>query len=184
MGTKKDIFGKVLYCSMGKEDKPKDLPKGEDGLSFDYKRFLEITKTGNYSFDAYVELLSREMQIYDGVDPYEKDALKSITDKADSFLKRHAGISYDDFLRQSNPEIFTENDFGKLPEGKNLRRRLFEHRARLYLSSLEDFEQRGHDVSKLLPEIQQSTIPYLKKEKDEPTFREIMKVLQRDKRDT
>jgi hypothetical protein len=179
MGTEKDIFGKALHYSMGKEDKPKyDLSKREDTPSLDYGDFISKAKTGKPSFDAYVESLSGEMQTYDGADPYKKDALKGITDKADAFLKRHAGISYEDFLRQSKPETFTENDYGKLPERKNLRRRLFEHRARLYLSSLEDFEQRGYDLHELLPEIQQSTIPYLKKERDEPTFREIMKVLQ------
>lgn len=179
MGTEKDIFGKALHYSMGKEDKPKyDLPKRDDSLSLDYKNFLDKTKTGKPSFDAYVESLSREMQAYDESNPYLKDSLRGITDKADSFLRRHADMSYEDFLRQSKPETFTENDYGNLPERKNLRRRLFEHRARLYLSSLEDFEQRGYDVSEVLPEIQESTIPYLKKERDEPTFREIMKVLQ------
>lgn len=178
MGTEKDIFGKALPYDMGK-DKPKyDLLERDDSPSLNYENFLKRTKTGNPSFDAYVESLSREMQKYDEADPYKNDALKDITDRADSFLKRHAGISYEDFLRQSKPETFTENDYGSLPERKNLRRRLFEHRARLYLASLEDFEQRGYDVSELLPEIQKSIIPYLKKERDEPTFREIMKVLQ------
>jgi|TARA_B100000315_G_C14474957_1_gene540168 hypothetical protein len=179
MGTEKDIFGKASHYGMGKEDKPKyDLPKGDDSPSLDYKNFLDEAKTGKPSFDAYVESLSREMQAYDGADPYKKNSLNEITDKADAFLRRHTGINYEDFLRQSKPETFTENDYGNLPERKNLRRRLFEHRARLYLSSLEDFEQRGYNVGEVLPEIQESTIPYLKKERDEPTFREIMKVLQ------
>ena len=163
---------------MEKEDKPEyELPKKNDDSSLDYRNFLIKAKTGKPSFDTYVELLSREMQTYDEADPYKKDALRSITNKADAFLRRHGGISYEDFLRQSNPETITESDYGNRPERKNLRRILFEHRARLYLSSLEEFEQRGYDVSELLPEIQQSTIPYLKKEGHEPTFKEIMKVL-------
>src|SRR3989344_8020996 len=179
MRTEKDIFNRESHSGMGNGDKPEyDLPKRDYTPSLDYRDFLNKAKTGKPSFDAYVESLSREMQTYDEADPYKKDALKEITNKADAFLKRHAGISYENFLRQSKPETFTENDYGSLPERKNLRRRLFEHRARLYLSALDDFESRGYDVLELLPEIQQSTIPYLKKERDEPTFREIMKVLQ------
>jgi len=179
METEKDIFGKVLYCGVETKDKFKeyDLPKRDGSLSFDYMVFLTKAKTGEFPFDAYVEFLAREMQTYDKADPYKKDALKEMNDKADAFLRRHAGISYEYFLRQSKPETFTENDYGNLPERKNLRRRLFEHRARLYLSSLEDCEQNGFDILKLLPQIQESTIPYIKKERDEPTFREIMKVL-------
>ena len=46
MGTEKDIFGKALHYSMGKEDKPKnDLPKRDDSPSLDYKDFLDKTKT-------------------------------------------------------------------------------------------------------------------------------------------
>ena len=45
MGTEKDIFGKGLHYSMGKEDKPKyDLPKGDDFPSLNYKNFLDETK--------------------------------------------------------------------------------------------------------------------------------------------
>lgn len=176
----KDIFMKDFEKRMEKKERLARGNSDKNGSSLpDYKEFLEKTKTGKPSFDIYVELLSREMQAYDGTDPYKKDALKDLDNKADSFLRRHAGISYKDFLRQSRPETFTENDYGSLPERKNLKRRLFEHRTRLYLSSLEVFEKSGFDVSELLPEIQKSRIPFLKKEKDEPTFREIMKVLQR-----
>ena len=180
MRTEKNIFGKALHHSMGKQDKPGyDPPERENTLSLDYKDFLERTKTGKPSFDAYIESLAQEMQAYDSTDPYKKDALRSITDKADSFLRRHADISYEDFLRQANPDEFTENDYGNLPQRKNLRRRLFEHRARLYLSALDDCEKRGYRLNELLSGIEEATIPYLKKEKDEPTFKEILRVLGR-----
>ena len=65
------------------------------------------------------------MQTYDGVDPYVSDPLKPFTDKADDFLRSHAGTSYKSFLRRARPEEFTENDFGKLPDKKKLRKRLF-----------------------------------------------------------
>jgi hypothetical protein len=119
------------------------------------------------------------MQVYDSIDPYQKNPLKLITNKADSFLRRHANMSYKDFLEKSNPEEFVDNDYGSLPRGKNLKRRLFEHRTMFYLSALEDSEKKGHNLKKLLSEIRESTIPFIKKEKDEPTFREILKVLNR-----
>jgi competence CoiA-like predicted nuclease len=150
MGTEKYIFGKAFDYDMGKEDKPKyDLSKSDDSPSLDYENFLDKTKTGKPSFDAYVESLSGEMQIYDGADPYKKDALKGITDKADAFLKRHAGISYEDFLRQSKPETFTENDYENLPE----RTRYFERDVSTGLAALADIEDEGYDVGEVLREL-------------------------------
>jgi hypothetical protein len=174
MKTEKNISSKESNYNMGKKD---DLPKRDDSPSLDYADFLNKTKTGKFPFDIYVELLAQEMQAYDSIDPYKKDALKSITDKADSFLIRHAEISYEDFLKQSNSDEFNTNDYGNLPKRKNLRKRLFEHRSRLYLSSLDDYEKKGYNIVDLLPEVENATIPYLKKERDEPTFQEILKVL-------
>jgi len=152
MGTEKDIFGKALHYSIGEKDEPKyDLPKREDTPSLDYKNFLDKTKTGKPSFDAYVESLSREMQTYDGVDPYKKDALKGITDKADAFLRRHASISYGDFLRHSKPETFTENDYGNLQPQE--RRRCFEREFAIRFAALEDIEKEGYEIDEVLREL-------------------------------
>ncbi len=177
MRTEKDIFSRTSYYIMGKQDESYDKPKREYTYSLNYRDFLERTKTGNQSFDAYLESLSREMQIFDSIDPYKMNALVPLTNKADAFLRKHAGISYEDFLRQAKPEDFTGNDYGSLPEKRNLRRRLFKHRSMLYLSALEDAERRGYNLKELLQEVEQRTIPYLKKERDEPTFQEILKVL-------
>lgn len=179
MSTEKNIISKGSDYDMVKDDihKPYDPSRRESEGSVDYRAFLERSKTGNPSFDAFVEALYGEMQIYDEIDPYKRDPLKPITDKADDFLRRHAGISYISFLRQAKPEGFTENDFGKLPEEKNLRRRLFNHRAMLYLAALEDSEKMGHDIDKVLQEVKEGKIPYIKRESDEPTFREILRVL-------
>jgi hypothetical protein len=179
MGTTKDIFDKGLSHGMGEKDEHEEmLPKRADTSNLEYSLF-ERTKTGEPSFNAYVESLSQEMQTYDAIDPYKKNPLKEITDKADAFLRRHANISYEDFLRQAKPEDFTGNDYGKLPAKRNLRRRLFTHRAMLYLSALEDCEKKGHDIKYILREVEQGTIPYIKKERDEPTFQEILRVLRK-----
>ena len=162
------------------KDRPQDsLPKKEETPSPNYQDFLEITRTEKPSLGAYIKALCREMQIFDGIDPYVKNPLNVITDKADAFLRRHAGISYEDFLMQAKPETFTENDFGDLPDKKKLRRRLFEHRARLYLSALEDVEKEGHNIDELLRDIEEATIPYIKRERYEPTFQEILRVLRK-----
>ena len=169
--TEEFLNYKTLKGSMG------DYSGTEKGKSLDYRIFLEKSKVGNTSFDAYIDELSNEMQIFDSINPYKKDPLRPITDKADAFLKRHAGISYKSFLSQSKPEEFSENDYGKLPEKRNLKKRLFEHRSMFYLSALENCEQKGYDIDDILREVERGTIPFIKKEQNEPTFREILKVL-------
>ena len=178
MTTEKDKLDKTTYhCMDGEENPKRDCPKREGTPSLDYATFSANTKTGNPSFDAFIDALSREMQLYDSLDPYGKNALNPLTDKADAFLRRHANITYADFLKQAKPDRFTGNDYGKLPDRKNLRERLFAHRAMLYLSSLDDCESNGHDLSAVLREVEQETIPHLKKETDEPTFQEILRIL-------
>ena len=69
--------------------------------SFDYQTFLNNSFTGNPFFDAFITELSGEMQIYDGINPYVLDALRPLITKADSFLRRHAHMSYEEFLKRS-----------------------------------------------------------------------------------
>ena len=145
--------------------------------SFDYQTFLNNSFTGNPFFDAFITELSGEMQIYDGINPYVLDALRPLITKADSFLRRHAHMSYEEFLKRSKPETFTKSDYGILPAKKNLKRRLFEHRSLLYLSSLDDCERLGHTIDDILLAIKHGVIPTIKKELNEPTFEEILAVL-------
>lgn len=53
----------------------------------------------------------------------------------------------------------------------------------LYLSALEDCERKNCDLGEILRETRRGTIPYLKKEPDEPTFQEILRILNVDKKD-
>ena len=178
MGGKRYLWKRNPYAAM-EIDEPLVNPDGEDESGVHYRNFLEKSKSGIPSFDTYMLCLSRAMQDYDLIDPHAIDALKPLTDKADAFLKRHAGISYQDFLRQSRPEDFVGNDYGKLPPRRNLRRRLFRHRTMLYLAALEDYEKLRHDVGEVLTEIRKRKIPYLKKELNEPTLEEILNVLRK-----
>ncbi len=155
------------------------------GSSFDvylaYDKFLRKAKRGDPEYDRYLEHLVREMKEYDQMNPLAGDSLKSFIQKSDSFLKHFRGISYADFVKHANPRKFKTNDFRYLPDSGNLKKRLFEHRARLYLSALKDYaEEVNYDSNKirrLLDKIASSTIPYLKKEKDEPTFLTILRTL-------
>jgi|TARA_Y100000310_G_scaffold207340_1_gene207845 hypothetical protein len=179
MGTEKDIFGKALHYNMGKKDKPEyDLPKRDDSPSLDYGNFCR-DKQKEADFDRYVRKVYEAEEVLQRVDPYEKEPLKELTAKVNSFLQKHASIDYQEFVRRANPYEFDENDYGAMPK-KALRRRLFDHRAYLYLSALADSEEEGADIGQLLEQISSRKIPFIKKEEKEPTFQAILDVYKKD----
>src|SRR3989338_452261 len=162
MKTEKDIFGKGLSSGMRNEDKPKyDLPKKEDIPSLDYRNFSESRISGA-ELDRYIRKVYETEETLQRADPYEKEPLKVLTDKINGFLQRHAGLNYEEFVKIANPYDFDENDYSIMPK-KALKRRLFDHRAYLYLSSLADCESEGADIKKLLQEIRSERIPFIKK---------------------
>ncbi len=133
---------------MENKNEPKyDLSKTDSSRSLDCKGFSRRAK-GRPSFDAYIRSLSREMQTYKVADTHKKDALRRITEKADFFLRRHAGISYENFLRQSQPETFTDNEYRNLEPEE--RRVYFERESSVKLSALADVEEKGYDVVEIL----------------------------------
>ena len=179
MGTEKDIFGKAVHYSMGNEDKPKySLPNGDDSPSLDYKNFSGNRKD-EADFDRYVRKVYEAEEALQRVDPYEKEPLMELTAKVNGFLQKHAGIDYQEFVRRANPYEFDENDYGAMPK-KALRRRLFDHRAYLYLSALADSETEGADIGQLLDQISSRKIPFIKKEEREPTFQAILDIYKKD----
>ena len=179
MGTEKDIFGKAFDYDMGKEDKPEyDLSKREDTPSLDYKNFSGNRKD-EADFDRYVRKVYEAEEALQRVDPYEKEPLMELTAKVNGFLQKHAGIDYQEFVRRANPYEFDENDYGAMPK-KALRRRLFDHRAYLYLSALADSETEGADIRQLLDQISSRKIPFIKKEEREPTFQAILDIYKKD----
>ena len=178
MGTEKSIFGKGLEYSMRDEGKPKyDLPKGKDAPSLDCKDSLDGKCQAE--FDRYVRKIYETEEALHRVDPYEKKPLKALTDKVNRFLQRHAGLNYEEFVRRVNPCDFNENDYSLMPK-KALKRRLFDHRAYLYLCALDDCEREGANIELLLQRISEERIPFLKKEQNEPTFNAILVACRKD----
>ena len=88
----------------------------------------------------------------------KKYTLKDMTDKADSFLRRHAGISYENFLMQSQPETFTENNYGNLETDK--KREYFEKQSAVYLTALAEFEERGYNIETILAKLKNKNISW------------------------
>lgn len=164
---------------MRHKNRPKcDLPKGENSHSPNHRHSSEKDRY-QAEFDRYVRMIYATEEALHRVDPYEKEPLKTLTDKVNSFLQRHTGLSYEEFVRRANPYDFDKNDYSIMPK-KALKRRLFDHRAYLYLCALDDCEREGANIELLLQRISEERIPFLKKEPDEPTFDAILAVCKKD----
>ncbi len=176
MKTEKNIFGKGLSYNMADEDKPKyDLPKSDDAPSLDYRNFSN-NRQKEANFDRYVRKVYEADEITLKTTRGDRTRFDDLTAKVNGFLQKHAGIDYQEFVRKANPYEFDENDYGAMPK-KALRRRLFDHRAYLYLSALADSESEGADIGQLLEQIRSHKIPFIKKEEREPTFQAIYNIL-------
>lgn len=179
MGTEKNIFDKALHYDMGKEDKPKyELPKEEDTPSSDHGNFGG-GRQNEANLDRYIRKVYEAEEALQRVDPYEKEPLKELTAKVNGFLQKHADIDYQEFVRRANPYEFDEDDYSSSPK-KALNRRLFDHRAYLYLSALADSESEGANLEQLLEQIRSNKIPFIKKQEREPTFEAILAIYKRD----
>ena len=178
MRTEKAILGKGLKQSMRNEDKPQyNLPKGGDAPSLDCRDSLDGKCQAE--FDRYVRKIYETEEALQRVDPYEKKPLRALTDKVNGFLQRHAGLNYEEFVRRVNPYNFNGSDYSIMPK-KALKRRLFDHRAYLYLCALDDCEREGANIELLLQRISEERIPFLKKEQNEPTFNAILVACRKD----
>ena len=170
MDNENNIFSRLLCLAMNEDN--------SEERKHSYEVFKEQTKTGNPSFDAYIDVLVGVMHEYGAINPYQgKSCLTSFITKADAFLQRHASLTYETFLKQAKPEEFTTDDYGILPDKKRLKIRAFEHRTLLHLCALEECEQQGLNLEEILQQIRTHNIPSLKHEPEEPSFNEILKVL-------
>lgn len=110
------------------------------------------------------------------IDPYGKEPLQTLYDAVNSFLQRHAKISYNDFRGQCKPWEWTEDSYGLFGRG-SIRRSLFDHRARLLLAALSDCEEMGIALSDLLRVLTECPIPTISQTPSEPTVQAIAAVL-------
>ncbi|VVB79462.1 Uncharacterised protein [uncultured archaeon] len=149
------------------------IERTAEGSSHSYDHFIERSKTGNSDFDRYLtayacaaDSLRKNPQ-----DPYTMQ-------EAERFLRRHAEVSYKEFVDRCHPERIEAESYGLLQKGK-LRRDLFERRALLYLCALEIFEEEGGNIEEILERIRKSKTPPIKNSRQEPTFEAIYKLLKR-----
>ncbi len=163
MKNEKNIFSSVLYKGMDEDISEHSLPNA---------------KKSQAEFDKFVRKVYEAEEIIYKTTREDRIAFNTLSEKVNSFLQRHAGLDYEEFVIRANPYGFDNEDYSVLPKNA-LKRRLFDHRAYLYLSALEDCEKEGADIEDLLEQISNGRIPFIKKEKDEPTFNSIRDVLKR-----
>lgn len=140
--------------------------------------FAEYT-TGNADFDTYLQQLEKEIQNYEEIDPYKKEPMKQLDNKVNDFLVKHASISYHDFKMIAQPDSFETDDYRLLPKRKNLRKRLFDYRAKMLIAALANSESLVSNLDDLIRTIKDRKIPYIKNDANEPTFMAIAKILEK-----
>jgi hypothetical protein len=129
------MTGKKLY-EIGQDDTNHgNLSRTKRDMN--YHNLLEKSRTGNASFDRYIEFLLKEKSALDNISvyDYEDKRTKIIDDKVKDFLNRHAGIDYKRFVEDVRPETITENLYGLIHK-KSTKRVLFNALAKLYISAL------------------------------------------------
>jgi hypothetical protein len=162
------LYPDSLLDSMAKPNDPiKNVPSEDTGDLVEDSMLQE--------FQEYVQ---EARNFFKNVNPYTPDPLKPYMDKADQFLIRHTGRSYQDLLRNIDATPFESADFELLPK-QGLKKMLFDYRARVYLAALDSYE-RAHpedDLGVLLKKIQGARIPPIKKEADEPVYNALLELL-------
>lgn len=133
-------------------------------------------RTGDAELDSYISFLGEALSSYENIDPRSKEQLESYMNRIDRFLEKYAGITYSEFVNQADPQDIRGNDFN-LIDNPRLKRRLFEFRAKLYLTALDSWDQKGLNLENILEKIKSAKIPYIKKEETEPTFERILEIL-------
>ena len=142
----------------------------------EYARALEQTVSRNVGLRYFYHKLAEEMDSLDKINPYGHNPMQPSQDKSNAFLMRHAGLTYKEFVRKSKPEALAVEDYGQL-EKSALKKKLFEYRAKLYLSALEESEKHGFDAYLILRMIKTRNIPPIKKNSQEPTYQSILNAL-------
>ena len=142
----------------------------------DYASTLEsYANTGNNIYDSFVINIANGLrEIYD-VDPFSKQPLFDFKRKINNFMKINAGLSYDLYSKNSNPEVFDSDDYKTVHP--KIKKHLFDYRSKLYIYALANSIEQGLDLEETLNVIKDSIIPFIKKEIEEPTYNSLLEVL-------
>lgn len=129
------------------------------------------------SLDRFVTHLFDALHFFETVDPYDTppDPREPYLGKADAFLRKHAGIGYQELLKLTPVRQLTEEDYALI--SPRFKKSLFDYRARLYLAALDSCDREGIPIPELLPKIRDATIPPIKREAREPTFELLLRYL-------
>lgn len=134
--------------------------------SLDYLKFLDKIETGN-PIERYLGFIVRNNLRGSSGDK----------NRVSVFLKKHTGLSYEQFIEEVKPENIHDNSYG-LFNRASIKRNLFQSRSQAYLEALCDYEEQGGNIEEILDRIREEYIPTLKKEKGkEPTFEAIYHTL-------
>jgi len=143
-----------------------------------YSEVLREQKTGDEALDTFIDELADAMDFFTTVNPYTPNPLKPYLDKADTFLRKYAGIGYRQFLQRTNPKTLKGDDFD-LAAKTGLKKKLFQERAELYLAALDSCDKAGINIAELVTKIRKVRILPIKKDEIEPVFEKIIEALER-----
>ncbi|MEK6813088.1 MAG: hypothetical protein AABX86_03165 [Nanoarchaeota archaeon] len=128
------------------------------------------------AMDQFLRAFVEAMVFWETVNVYTLNPTKTFDKLVSDFLEKNTGKKYREFRREAQAYKMHANDYGKVAR-KGLRGKLFDYRSKLYLSALAAVTAKGADLEKLLNMVQDAIILPIKKEKKEPTFEYIYKVL-------
>ena len=174
----KDKLGQsIRYCDKS------TVKKTKKGMGFDLV-YDPSTKRGvirgvESYFNFCVTAVGGKSDYFRPVDG-KPNTLKEVIREADNFLRMHVGRSYNDFVQQIDAETLTGYSYDDI-HLKSRKMRLFEQRAASYLYALSKCEKTGYDVGDVLLQIREKTIPHHGKARDEPAFKEILRLLRGEK---
>nr|MBI4156674.1 hypothetical protein [Candidatus Woesearchaeota archaeon] len=146
-----------------------------DHISYEYS-YSKLRSDPELSY--FVKAMAESMAFLDLLDENSSNPTEQLDSKINSFLIKYLNTTYRDLIKKVDFDSFNSNDYGEIPKSKlNLKKRLFDYRARLYLASLAAADQANFNLDSLLEKIHTSRIYPIKKEIDEPTFNYLRKYL-------
>lgn len=157
----------------GYENWIREEVEGSDGSeSVHYTR----SRSPDSQMNFFMGALSEAMAFTDLYDVRSENPTQALDVKVDEFLLKHTGTDYQIFASNVDYTGIDTGDFAIIPKD-SLKRRLFNFRAKAYLSALAATEEKGHDLGSLIKKIASTTIYPIKKNETEPVFDYVKDVL-------